>query len=954
MKHTKETEEGRQNPGQQRPQNSRRNKGHQMYDSLGTSSRVGTIFSAKQADQPLHILPVPGTLLLVVLVPISSLAVGQEFWMIVTDFSQLREQAEQLREEGQNEEALALLQRAYLRLQENSEHTVDRWLQQAWVAMELGRVEDAVLAAQTCLTMKPDHDQALTLLTHGLLRQSRPVEVIEALADTQEASQLNPNLDYNLASAHLQLEQYERAVRVAQRGHRQHPDFYPILKVLFTALTYLDRDEEALDIAQLAAGVEPGERWAWEIYCAALYNLDKTTDLCRALPHYLQADPIEPSTLSWLQQFQGSAVADALMSHCRTLYQKGSLTVAADLAKVAQEIIERADDALLLQRGSLLRAAAQHYKRVARYEQAMQAIEQSYRCMQSLQPDWPEERLNTLVVWAQVLCCVGQLTKAEELARQALSQWTVRLEDAVDRATTIHVLGDVLRQKAELEGEHGALVEAEERLTEALELRQHLLASSHINLAESLHGLALLRRAQGRYDAQQRLLNDASQIARTALGEHHPYVASLALDLAICALEEGRPTDARNHCRNAHAILRSAQQEESPMMGLVLLLQAAVFRVLGQLNKAYDGLEHATKVLERTITEALPVRIRRLQQNDLFAQAVNAFLSLQHELAYVDLYDRSYNKAAHHLGLALRADPQHEKNLDLLDTLCEQIPDAKALLPEPPQEPDASLLAIQAHYSLRNGQVNEAFSELYSLHELLPNAGFDRWVMRWLQSVEVAQAVHVEWVLPFLASILNQFPGRIAEPRAQQELQDFLPAIEMLLHTHPKHPDVASLASSFYRKQGNVDYALQLAQRACRQEPSWRSVVVLALCYETMEKWEKAISTYEVALADCPDPVPVALDLGDLHRRQGSWDQAAETYLLALEKVPYHEKAYPCFLLCRAQSDPTPQHQQEWVDYLQQHTHNPWIQQLRHEHGSAGSHPSLEVPAFREIANAEH
>ncbi|TNE51365.1 MAG: tetratricopeptide repeat protein [Deltaproteobacteria bacterium] len=866
--------------------------------------------------------------------------------MIVTDFSHLREQAEQLRTEGQEDEALALLQRAYLQLQANPTNTPDRWLQQAWVAMELGRIDDAVQAAQTCLSLEPEHAQALTLLTHGLLRQNQPSEVARVLESARGAAETNPNIDYNLASAYLLLEEYEKAVQVAQRGHRQHPDFHPMLKVLFTGLTYLDRDEEALDIAQTAASVEPTERWAWEIYCAALYNLDCISDLCRALPHYLQADPIDRNTLSWLQQFQGSAVADALMSHCRTLYQKGSLTIAADLAKVAQDIVERADDALQLQRGSLLRAAAHHYLRVDRYQQALQAIEQSYQCMESLQPDWPEERLNTLVTWAQVLRRLDRLSEAEDLVRRALSQWTTRLEDAVDRATTIHVLGDILRQKAELEGEHDALAEAEERLTEALELRQHLLSSSHIDLADSLHGLALLRRAQGRYDAQQRLLNDASQIAKAALGPEHPYIASLALDLAICALEEGQPTDARNHCRNAHAILRQALEEESPMMGLVLLLQSAVFRVLGQLNKAYDALEQGTTILEQTVSDVLPVRIRRLQQNDLFAQSINAFLSLQHELAYVALYDKNYSRAAHHLGLALRADPQHEKNLDLLDTLCERLPDRNALLPEPPQEPDASLLAIQAHYALRTGHVNDAFSELYSLHEILPNAGFDRWAMRWLEDEGIVRSMHVEWVLPFLASILNQFPGRIVETKAQDELRGFLPAINMLIHVYPEHPDVASLASSFFRKQGDLEQALQLAQRACQKEPSWRSVVVLALCYETMKEWDKAISTYEVALMDCPDPAPVALDLGDLYRRLEEWDQAAETYLSVLENEPYHEKAYPCYLLCRAQGNPTLQTQQEWSDYLQQHTHNPWLQQLKHEHGQAGSLPG--IPAHQE------
>ena len=63
---------------------------------------------------------------------------------------------------------------------------------------------------------------------------------------------------------------------------------------------------------------------------------------------------------------------------------------------------------------------------------------------------------------------------------------------------------------------------AETALTEALRIREKLLAPDHIDVARSLGNLACLYRAQGRYAEAEPLSKRALAIREKALGPEHP------------------------------------------------------------------------------------------------------------------------------------------------------------------------------------------------------------------------------------------------------------------------------------------------------------------------------------------------------------------------------------------------------------------------------------------------
>ena len=849
---------------------------------------------------------------------------------MIVEIQQLQEQAEALREQGHAQEALVLLTEAYARLQDDSSEP-ESLLQQALLAMELERSEEALTAAQSYLEFEPDHPQALIVLSHGLVQQDRLSEATAILEHARKAAALNPTIDYNLASTYIRMGDFEAAIIAARRGYQQHPDFHPILKILSTALTYLDRFEEALQVAQQAILFEPEERWAWEILCATFYNLDRIRELSQALYEYLDCGPIDQHVLHWLQQFQGFGVAQKLMEYSDKLSGQGYLKDATDLALVAQQIMENSEDASVLQMGLSCHHSASLLLEIGRYTSAYQHAKKAIDYLQNAERASRSKTLIAQTLQAKILARLGRLSEAETVARQACEQWPHDLEDAISRATTLHTLGDILRQKAEMLGESQTLTEAEDRLSEALELRQHLLSSSHAQMAESLRALALLRRAQGRHDAQQRLLRDASQIARRAHGENHPEVASYSVDLAIGALEEGEPWKALDECSYSLDIYRTFHLDTLSCMGTILLIQAAAHRVLGQIPEAQEMVEQAKQNFTKSSEATLPYRVQRLHQNDIFSQAINAFLSLQHEMAYVALYEQRYSDAAYHLGLALRADPVHEKNLSLLNRLYQALPSLDAIEPQAGESSDISLLAIRAHLALQNQEVNRAFEYLHELHQVLPYAGFDRWAIRWLERKEIVSQLHVEWVMAFLASVMDQFPGRTVSHTAKHELKTFQPAILEVLRVHANNADIASLVSSYYRKLEDLKQALPLAHKACRLKPTWRSAIVLALCYEALERWDDAISTYEVALSDCSDPIPISLDLADLYRHLGRMKEASATYASVLKHEPEHEKALPYFLYCRTQYDATPEHHEAWRKYQHTHPNNPWVELLHQE-----------------------
>lgn len=685
-----------------------------------------------------------------------------------------------------------------------------------------------------------------------------------------------------------------------------------------------------------------------------------------ALSRYWQENPppsVEEETLSWLQQQQGSSAAFVIAESSRLLVEQGYFIAALSLLTVARDILLRAEDSSLWQQSAICREHAALLLQTEQYPAALELTQLAMSWYPSLDTDSSllessvrKEWFDLHLLHAQTLLRMNRLQPAEYVVRQLLLRWPGPVQQVLERADVLHLLGEILRQHAEWTATHHLLPEAEQCLVEALATRQRLLPSSHMKLVESLQALALLRRAQGRHDAQQRLLADASHLVETICTENHPTVAILCLDQAICALEEGQLTDTLEYCAQAIEIFQHFQLTALPSMALAHYIESAAYQVLGRQHMSEEVYLYAEEILQHYPPHTLPFQLRRLQHHNVFQVAAASFLSSQHEHAYVALQENNPQKAAYHLQLALRTDPFHEKNWQLLDMLAHRSPSWESIAPSSshpdneyphshshpqatPEDPspsqkvlDPAWYAIRAHLHWYKQRYEEALAYMEFLHQQYPESGLFRWVLLWLQHDDFAQYISTNQVIPFLASTLDQYPGRILSAQAQHELSSCLPGIESLLRSHPGHAEIASLASSFYRKLGYLEPALLLAKQACQLEPSWRSVVVLALSYETLQQWDDAIINYEVALSDCPNPIPILLDLADLLRRLQRWHEAIAVYRTALDYDAHHEKALPCLLYCYAVSTPSAENLQLWQNYCRHHPDNPWLFQLQQEH----------------------
>ena len=81
--------------------------------------------------------------------------------------------------------------------------------------------------------------------------------------------------------------------------------------------------------------------------------------------------------------------------------------------------------------------------------------------------------------------------------------------------------------------EQGRYAEAESLYVRGLEIRRKALGSTHLNVAESLRGVATVYRLQERYDEGERCFREALGICEQALGQKHPDLTVPLVGLSI-------------------------------------------------------------------------------------------------------------------------------------------------------------------------------------------------------------------------------------------------------------------------------------------------------------------------------------------------------------------------------------------------------------------------------------
>ncbi|MBE7383822.1 MAG: tetratricopeptide repeat protein [Leptolyngbya sp. SIO1E4] len=450
------------------------------------------------------------------------------------------------------------------------------------------------------------------------------------------------------------------------------------------------------------------------------------------------------------------------------------------------------------------------------------------------------QRADELSAQAIELFQQGRYSEAEPLFLDAL---VIRREQLGDRhldvATSLHNL-------AVLYHAQGRYSEAEPLHLEALAIVREQLGERHPHMATSLHRLASLYQAQGRYSEAEPLYLDALAIGHEQLGEHHPDVAISLNSLAELYQDQGRYSEAEPLFLDALVIRREQLGEGHPDVATSLNSLAELFRDQGRYSEA-----------EPLLLEALVIRREQLGEGHPdVATSLNSLARL-----YQAQGRYSEAESLHLEALAIVREQLGERHPDMATSLNNL----------------AGLYQDQGRYS-----------EAESLH-------LDALAIRREQLGEGH---------PDVATSLNSLALLYKAQGRYSEAEPLL--LEALAIGHEqlgeRHPNVATRLSNLallYQTQGRYSEAEPLYLNALaivREQLGERHPSVatslhnLALLYQTQGRYSEAEPLYLEALAIFreqlgerhPDVATSLNNLASLYLIQGRYSEAEPLYLNAL------------------------------------------------------------------------
>lgn len=152
----------------------------------------------------------------------------------------------------------------------------------------------------------------------------------------------------------------------------------------------------------------------------------------------------------------------------------------------------------------------------------------------------------------------------------------------------------------------GNVVQAEQLLCRALDIRKKLLGEGHPDTAQSLNNLAGYYEVQGDYAQAELLYQQALAVKETLFGENHLEVAQALNNVAQIYRTTARFTQAEPLYRRALAIGHICLGEYHPLIGTLLNNLAAFYNDLGDYGQARAYLEKALAVYQLSLDPSHP------------------------------------------------------------------------------------------------------------------------------------------------------------------------------------------------------------------------------------------------------------------------------------------------------------------------------------------------------------
>ncbi|KAH7201293.1 hypothetical protein DER44DRAFT_440777 [Fusarium oxysporum] len=162
----------------------------------------------------------------------------------------------------------------------------------------------------------------------------------------------------------------------------------------------------------------------------------------------------------------------------------------------------------------------------------------------------------------------------------------------------------------------GRCLHVDGRVTEAVELQEHVvairektLAESHSDRLASQHALGIAYRANGQIKEAVKLLEDVVAVRRTTLAEDHPSRLASQHELAGAYRANGQIKEAVKLLEDVVAVRRTTLAENHPDRLASQHALAGAYRANGQIEEAVKLLEDVVAVRRTTLAEDHPSRL---------------------------------------------------------------------------------------------------------------------------------------------------------------------------------------------------------------------------------------------------------------------------------------------------------------------------------------------------------
>lgn len=476
----------------------------------------------------------------------------------------------------------------------------------------------------------------------------------------------------------------------------------------------------------------------------------------------------------------------------------------------------------------------------------------------------------------------GRYQDAIPLAEQVLAiREQVLPTDHLDIAQGLNLLGNLYR----LQGQY---MQAEPLYVRSLVIREKNLGSTDLLVAETQSNLADLYRLQGRYDQAFPLYQKSLATREQKLGNNHPDVAKTINGEAELYKLQGKYEQAEPLYQRSLGILEQQLGPRHPDVARTLNNLAALYKAQGQCAKAEPLYQRSLSILESVLGPAHPEVATSLNNLAFLLQSIGKYEQAE------SLYQRSLSASEKSLGADHPAVATSLNNMAALYQLQGQYTAAEPLY-------QRSLEIRERAFGVENPEVAASLNNLAELHKV--QGHYAKAEPLYQKSIAIRERIlgsnHPD-VAKSLNNLATFYQIQGLYTKAEPLYRRSLTILEQSLSSD--HPEVAKTLNNYaalYKNQGQYAKAEPLYQRSlairtktlgANHPAVATSLLNLAFLYQAQGQFAKAEPLFQRSLeiqestvgAKHHDFANSLESLASLYQMQGQYQKAEPLYQRSL------------------------------------------------------------------------